>query len=96
MTLPAALYELAQRRRVITKRVGGTFAMQLVSTAFSTSKKDLTMPWVQALAADEGLENATCATFGIVTTVAFGSVRPTRRPNDGAVWPSYPHAARSV
>jgi hypothetical protein len=29
MTLPAALYELAQRRRVITKRVGGTFAMQL-------------------------------------------------------------------
>jgi hypothetical protein len=51
--------------------------MQLVSTRFKTSKKDLTMACAHAFAAAEGLPNATWATFGMVTTVAFGSVRAT-------------------
>ena len=62
-----------------------TLAVQLVSTALRTSKKSRTMLWAQALASGDGLPNATCATFGIATTVAFVSVRATRGPNDGAV-----------
>ena len=71
------------QRGVITKSVGGTRVVQLVSTAFRTSKKSRTMVCAQALAAGDGLANATCATLGISTTVAFGSVRATRGPNDG-------------
>lgn len=51
--------------------------MQLVSARLGRSKKDLTILCAQAFAAVEGLPNATCATFGMVTTVAFVSVRAT-------------------
>src|SRR5262249_10164982 len=47
------------------------------------------MLWAHALAAGDGLPNATCATLGISTTVEFVSVRATRGPKDGAVWASY-------
>ena len=70
---------------MITKSVGGTRVAQLVSTAFRTSKKSRTMLCAQALAAGDGLPNATCATLGISTTVAFGSVLATSGPNEGAV-----------
>ena len=74
---------------VIRKRVGGTQVVQLVSTLVRTLKNDLTILWAQALAAGDGLPNATCATLGIVTTTELGSVRATSGPKDGAVWPSY-------
>ena len=83
-TLPDAAH-----RGVITKSVGGTLVVQLVSTSLRTSKKSRTMLWAQALAAGDGLPNATCATLGISTMVEFVSVRATRGPKDGAVWASY-------
>lgn len=67
------------------KLVAGTSVIQLVSARFSTSKNDLTILYAQAFAAADGLPNATCAKFGMVTTVAFVSVRATYGPNDGAV-----------
>src|ERR1700736_2837589 len=77
------------QRGLITKSVGGTRLAQLVSTAFRTSKKSRTMLCAHALAAGDGLPNATCATLGISTTVEFARVRATRGPNDGAVCASY-------
>src|SRR5215510_13719719 len=74
---------------VISKSVGGTLVVQLVSTSLRTSKKSRTMLWAHALASSDGLPNATCATLGISTTVEFVSVRATRGPKDGAVWASY-------
>src|SRR5262249_28785920 len=81
---------------VITKSVGGTRAAQLVSTAFRTSKKSRTMLCAHALAAGDGLPKATCATLGISTTVACGSVRATSGPNDAAVCASYRAEMTSV
>src|SRR5262245_31093855 len=83
-TLPDAAH-----RGVITKSVGGTLVVQLVSTPLRTSMKSRTRLWAHALAAGDGLPNATCARRGISTTVEFVSVRATRGPNDGAVWASY-------
>src|SRR4051794_9622997 len=77
------------QRGVITKPVGGTRVAQLVSTALRTSKKSRTMLCAHALAAGDGLPDATCATLGISTMVAFGSVRATSGPNEGAVCASY-------
>src|SRR5262245_45960827 len=79
----------AAHRGVISKSVGGTLVVQLVSTSLRTSKKSRTMLWAHALASSDGLPNATCATLGISTTVEFVSVRATRGPKDGAVWASY-------
>src|SRR5262249_18041948 len=79
----------AAHRGVITKSVGGTLVVQLVSTALRTSKKSRTMLWAHALASGDGLPNATCATLGVSTTVACVSVPAPRGPNDGAVWASY-------
>src|SRR5689334_7121553 len=84
------------QRLVITKTVGGTRVAQLVSTPFRTSKRSRTMVCAHALAAGDGLANATCATLGISTMVAFGSVRATRGPKEGAVWASYCEDMTSV
>ena len=51
--------------------------MQFVLTRFGVSKNDLAIACAHALAAGDGLPYATCATLGMVTTVAFRSVRAT-------------------
>jgi hypothetical protein len=61
----------------MTKRVGGTRVVQLVSTLVRTLKNDRTIFWAQALAAGDGLAKATWATLGMVTTTELGSVRAT-------------------
>src|SRR5690349_6149034 len=73
----------------MTQSVGGTCATQLVSAALGVSKNDRTIDHAHALAAGDGLPNATCAMFGIVTTVELDSVCATSGPNEGAVWESY-------
>src|ERR1700733_2147612 len=47
------------------------------------------MAYAHVLALGEGLPKATCATFGMVTTVALESVFATYAPNDAAVCASY-------
>ena len=74
---------------MISKLVGGTLRMQLVSAPFGRSKNERAMAYAHAFAASDGLPNATWAMLGMVTTVEFGSVRATYGPNDGAVWASY-------
>jgi hypothetical protein len=86
----------APQRGEITKSVGGTRVAQLVFTALRTSKKSRTIACAHALAAGEGLPNATCPRLGISTTVEFRSVRATRGPNEGAVCASYCDEMTSV